>query len=62
MIPSKGSGAFVHACDIGLVLYKDDDKDKLRLAIAKNKFGYKDIEFKLNVDIASCTFTLNTSK
>jgi len=22
MIPSKGTGAFVHACDIGLVLYK----------------------------------------
>lgn len=61
MIPSKGSGAFVHACEIGLVIYRDDaDKawwqNRLRVAIAKNKFGKKDIEIILDVDMGKCKF------
>lgn len=59
MIPSKGSGAFVHACEIGLVLYKHDDPKKLCLAVAKNKFWLKDIELVLDVDMASCGFKLS---
>lgn len=58
MIPSKGSGAFVHACEIGLVLYKGDEgSNQLKLAIAKNKFWAKDIEIILNADMGKCEFT-----
>lgn len=59
MIPSKGTGAFVHACDIWLVLYKWDDIQgkQIKLAIAKNKFGNKDIEFVLQADMSCCKFT-----
>lgn len=56
MIPSKGTGAFVFACDIGLVLYKWDNQWELKLSVAKNKFGNKDIEFILQADMATCTF------
>lgn len=59
MIPSKGTGAFVHACDIGLVLYKWNDIQwkQIKLAIAKNKFGNKDIEFIIQADFSCCKFT-----
>lgn len=59
MIPSKGTGAFVHACDVWLVLYKWDDIPwkQIKLAVAKNKFGNKDIEFVLHADFSCCKFT-----
>lgn len=62
MIPSKGSGAFVHACDIGLVLTKWDGTDItknrniIKLSLAKNKFWVKDIEYTLDADMATCSF------
>ncbi len=62
MIPSKGSGAFVHACDIGLVLTKWDEADitknrnVIKLSLAKNKFGVKDIEYNMEADMATCSF------
>lgn len=62
MIPSKGSGALVHACDIGLVLTKWDEteisknKNIINLSLAKNKFGKKDIQYTMDVDMATCTF------
>lgn len=60
MIPSKGSGAFVHACEIGLVLYRGDEgSNQLKLAIAKNKFWAKDIEIILNADLGKCEFTFS---
>lgn len=56
MIPSKGSGAFVHACDIGLVLHKWEEKNMIHLSLAKNKFGEKDIQYTLQADMATCNF------
>lgn len=64
MIPSKGTGAFVHACDIGLVLSKWEEseitknRNIINLTLAKNKFWIKDIEFRMEVDMASCRFNL----
>jgi hypothetical protein len=56
MIPSKGSGAFVHACDIGLVLHKWEEKNMIHLSLAKNKFGEKDIQYTLEADMGKCEF------
>jgi replicative DNA helicase len=56
MIPSKGSWAFVHACDIGLVLSKWEDKWRLSLILAKNKFWEKDITYTLDANMANCEF------
>ena len=62
MIPSKGSGAFVHACDVGLVLTKWEEseihknRNIINLTLAKNKFGIKDIEYVMEADMASCSF------
>ncbi len=56
MIPSKGSGAFVHACDIGLVLHKWEEKNRIYLSLAKNKFGEKDIQYTLEADMWKCEF------
>lgn len=56
MIPSKGSGAFVHACDIGLVLHKWEEKNRMYLSLAKNKFGEKDIQYTLEADMWKCEF------
>lgn len=56
MIPSKGSGAFVFACDIGLVLYRWDDARQIKLSLAKNKFWQKDIEYVLEPDMWKCSF------
>lgn len=62
MIPSKGSGAFVHACDVGLVLTKWEETDLtknrniINLTLAKNKFWIKDIEYRMEADMASCNF------
>jgi hypothetical protein len=71
MIPSKGSGAFVHACDVGLVLTKWEEseitknRNIINLTLAKNKFGIKDIEYRMEADMASCSFKFisdNTKK
>lgn len=56
MIPSKWSGAFVHACDIGLVLHKWEEKNRIYLSLAKNKFGEKDIQYTLEADMWKCEF------
>lgn len=56
MIPSKWSGAFVHACDIGLVLHKWEEKNRMYLSLAKNKFGEKDIQYTLEADMWKCEF------
>jgi len=62
MIPSKGSGAFVHACDVGLVLTKWEETDMIKnrniinLTLAKNKFWIKDIEYRMDADMANCNF------
>lgn len=47
-IPSKGSGALVASCDVGLMMKRDKISDNVVIHIAKNKFGYngKSIEFK----------------
>jgi len=64
MIPSKGTGAFVHACDIGLVLYKWDQSDitnpTIRIALAKNKFWQNGIEYILKPELWRCQFTFLT--
>lgn len=54
MIPSKWSWALVHAADVGIMLYQRDDQ--LKLAIAKNKFGQKDIETTLKFDFSKGIF------
>lgn len=56
MIPSKWSGAFVHACDIGLVLSKGEEPKRLYLTLAKNKFGEKDIQYTIEADMWKCEF------
>lgn len=56
MIPSKWSGAFVHACDIGLVLSKWEEPKRLYLTLAKNKFGEKDIQYTIEADMWKCEF------
>lgn len=56
MIPSKWSGAFVHACDVGLVLHKWEEKNRMYLSLAKNKFGEKDIQYTLESDMGKCEF------
>lgn len=67
MIPSKGSGAFVHACDVGLVLTKWDEteitknRNIINLTLAKNKFWVKDIEYRMEADMASCNFKFLSS-
>lgn len=60
MIPSKGTGAFVHACDVGLVLHKWEDKNIMYLTLAKNKFWEKDIQYTMNVDMGKCEFKFLT--
>lgn len=56
MIPSKWSGALVHAADVWLMMYRDEDR-RLRMNIAKNKVGRADIDFELIADFSKGNFS-----
>lgn len=53
MIPSKGSWALVHSADICIVIYWTD---WTYIAVAKNKFGKKDVSIELDCDFSKSQF------